>query len=106
MFITVLWKWLINNILRHFKINADISILDRSIILAAAILCLRRVPCANLRRWFSDLLATGQNKNDQISSEKVFHDLVCEVPLEMHKKYTRFYRFLLFTLFSIKSSQF
>ena len=33
MFITVLSKWLINGILWHLKINADISILDMSLIL-------------------------------------------------------------------------
>ena len=33
IFITVLLKWLINSILWHFKINADISILDKSVIL-------------------------------------------------------------------------
>ena len=37
---------------------------------------------------------------------KLFHDWVCQVLLKMHKKYTRFYIFLLFTPVSIGSSQF
>ena len=49
IFITVLLKWLINSILWRFKINADISILDKSNS-RAAILCIRRLQCANLRQ--------------------------------------------------------
>ena len=33
MVITVLQKWLINSILWHFKINADVSILEKYVIL-------------------------------------------------------------------------
>ena len=33
IFITVLSKWLINSILWHFKINADITILNKSVII-------------------------------------------------------------------------
>ena len=33
IFITVLLKWVIGSILWHFKINADISILDKPVIL-------------------------------------------------------------------------
>ena len=33
IFITVLSKWLINSILRHFKVNTDIGILGKSVIL-------------------------------------------------------------------------
>ena len=36
VFIIVLLKWLINSILWHFKINDNISILDKSEILALA----------------------------------------------------------------------
>ena len=37
IFITVLSKWLINSALWHFKISADISILDKSVILGLQI---------------------------------------------------------------------
>ena len=33
IFITVLLKWLISSILCHFKVNADISVLEKTVIL-------------------------------------------------------------------------
>ena len=58
-----------------------------------------------MNEWFFDLLATKQNKTINWLW-KAFHDLVCQLLLKIHKKYTRFYRFLLFISVSIKNSQF
>ena len=55
----------------------------------------------------SDLLATRQNKNNQLHGfGKLFHDLICQVLLKVSQKYATFYRILLFTSISIESSQF
>ena len=45
IFITVLSKWLINSILRHFEINVDISILDKSVIVGLPFCVLRGTVC-------------------------------------------------------------
>ena len=106
MFITVLLKWLINSILWHFEVNADISILDKSVILELPFCVftgysLLTYANNSLTYWLSDRI-----KNNQKGFGNLFHDRVCQVLLKMHKKYTRFYRFLLFTPVSIESSQF
>ena len=45
--------------------------LDKSVIIGLPF-CFCRVQCANLSQWFSDLLANGQNKNNQLDLESLF----------------------------------
>ena len=69
--IIFLLKWLINSILWHFKINADIIILEKFVILWLPFCVFTGysvLPYANN----SDLLATRQNKNNQLDLESFF----------------------------------
>ena len=83
-------EWLINSILWHFKINADIIILDKFVILWLPFCVFTGysvLPYANN----SDLLATRQNKNNQLHGfGKLFHDLICQVLLKVHKSMLHF----------------
>ena len=55
----------------------------------------------SLTYWLPDRIETIK-----LGFGKLFYDKVCQVPLKMHIKYTRFYRFLLFTPVSIENSKF
>ena len=86
--------------------NAGISILDKSVILGLPICVLAGysvLAYANdsLAHWLPDRIKTIIQ-----SFGKLFRDWVCEVLLKLYKKYTRFYRFFLFTPALIESSQF
>ena len=87
--ITVLSKWLINSILSYFKINADISILDRSGI-PQLLLCV--FAGYSVLTYPNDQIEQKQS----VGFGKLFHDWACQVLLKVHRKYTRFYRFFRF----------
>ena len=85
--------------------SADLSILDKSVILRMKFCVFAGYSVLTYANdSLTYCLPDGIKKS--IGYGKLFHDWVVQVLMKMHKKYTRFYRFLLITPVSIESSQF
>ena len=79
----------INSLLWHFEINADISILDKSVILGLPFCVFTGYSVltfgnCSLTYWIPNRIKT-------IGFGKLFDDWVCQVLLEMHQKFSKSY---------------
>ena len=104
LYTSVLSKWLINSILWHFKMNADISILEKSVILRlpfCVFVGYSVLTYANdaLTYWLPD------RTNNPLDLESFFVTGYVEYYLKC-TKVCKIFRLLLFTAVSIESSQF
>ena len=87
MLITVLSKWLINSILWHFKINADVNILDKCMILGlpfCVFASYSTLTYANdsMTYWLPDRI-----KNNQLALEGFFTTWMSSTPENAQKVY-------------------